>query len=202
MRGGSLRHDLWRYLAGLAACAVLGWFAFVQGTRVPLLSFADLGFHELGHMLTYPFPDVVTAIMGSVTQVAVPLGLAAYFARTRHQTVSVALMLAWAGTSAQDASVYIADAPYERLPLIGGEHDWAFLLGPENWDALDSAGTSAAAVKGLGAILLVLGMALCLHGLINAVSLPRRRRRGRVEVPHSGRIRPARIAVDDPNLRR
>ncbi len=29
-----------------------------------------------------------------------------------------------------DVSIYIADAPFQRLPLIGGSHDWAYLLGP------------------------------------------------------------------------
>ena len=37
-------------------CAALGWFAFVRNTRVPLLSLADLGFHELGHMVMYVVP--------------------------------------------------------------------------------------------------------------------------------------------------
>ncbi len=151
----------WRPLAGIAGCLLLAWFSIVRDLRVPLLGLVDLGFHELGHLLTYPLPDVVTASMGSIAQVAVPLGLAAYFAFVRPDVVGSALCLAWAGTSARDAAVYIADAPYQRLELIGGEHDWAFVLGPEHLDALDAAGTIAAMVRIAGTLLLLAGIAWC-----------------------------------------
>ncbi len=179
----------WRYVAGIVACAYFGYFPFVQDRRVPLLGWVDLGFHELGHMLTYPFPDVVTALMGSVTQVAVPLGLAAYFVFRHKDRLGVALCLAWAGASAYDAAVYIADAPYQRLPLIGGDHDWAFLLGPRAFDALSSAGTIAAAVKGFGAVLVLAGLGVAIAGLV-------------VEDPARGRARfrgvPEATALDVP----
>ena len=61
--------SVYRSLAGITACLTLGYFAFVKGTRVPLLGGVDLGFHELGHLLTYVFPDVITASMGSITQI-------------------------------------------------------------------------------------------------------------------------------------
>ncbi len=75
----------------MVACAVIGYFPYVQLRRVPLLGGVDLGFHELGHMLTYAFPDVITAIMGSVFQVAVPLGLAAYFGLKRRDLLAAGL---------------------------------------------------------------------------------------------------------------
>ena len=143
---------------------MLGWFSIVRAVRVPLLGLVDLGFHELGHLLTYPLPDVVTAAMGSVTQVAVPLGLAAYFAFVRPDALGTALCLAWAGTSARDVAVYVADAPFQRLPLIGGEHDWAFVLG--RLHALDAAGTIAAAIRIAGTILVAAGLARCVWGLV------------------------------------
>ena len=111
--------NTWRYVAGAGVCFLLGFFAFVRDTRVPLLGLVDLGFHELGHLVTYVLPDVVTAAMGSVTQVLVPAGLAAYFLFVRRDLLGGGLCLAWAATSAQDASVYIADAPFQRLRLIG-----------------------------------------------------------------------------------
>lgn len=157
------RRDVSKLAAGLAACLVLGWFAFVRGDRVPLLGGVDLGFHELGHMLTYVLPDLITAAMGSITQVAVPLGIAVYFL-WRRDFLGGGVCLAWAGTSAQDASVYIADAPYEALQLIGGEHDWAFILGPENFNMLDKAHTIAGVVKGFGLLLLIAGCCVCVAG--------------------------------------
>jgi hypothetical protein len=157
----------WRLAGGIALLALFGWFAFVRGTRVPLLGLVDLGFHELGHLLTYPFPDVVTASMGSVTQVAVPIGLAAYFLAVRGDRLGGSLCLGWAGASAADVGVYIADAPTQELALLGeGEHDWAFVLGPEHLDALDQATAIAAWVKGLGLLLLFAGLAICCRELM------------------------------------
>ncbi len=157
--------NFWRYVAGIGACLVLGWFAFVRGVRVPMLGLVDLGFHELGHMITYVFPDIATAVMGSVAQVLMPFGFAVYFLVFRRDLLATGLCLAWAGTSAQDVSVYIADAPFERLQLIGGEHDWAFALGPDHLDLLDRAGTFASIVKGLGLALLIAGVIVCALGL-------------------------------------
>jgi hypothetical protein len=48
----------WTGAAGAAVCFVLGWFAFVRGTSVPVLSLADLGVHELGHLT----PRVTAAV--------------------------------------------------------------------------------------------------------------------------------------------
>lgn len=148
----------------MLACALMGFFPYVQQRRVPLLGGVDLGFHELGHMLTYVFPDIISALMGSVFQVAVPLGLAVYFGLRRRDLLAAGLCLAWAGVSAADASVYIADAPFQRLPLIGGSHDWAYLLGPAAFDNMDGAAAIAGTVKAVGAVLILAGIALCFRG--------------------------------------
>ncbi len=170
------RSPAWRCVAGALGCALLAWFSVMRDVRVPLLGLVDLGFHELGHLLTYVFPDVVTAAMGSTTQIAVPLGIAAYFAFARRDLVASGLCLAWAGTSARDVAVYVADAPYQRLELIGGEHDWAFVLGPQHLDALGAAGTIAAVIRISGVLLLLAGTALCLVDLV-------RDRPGKTPVP-------------------
>ena len=143
--------------AALLWCVVVGWVAFVRSSPVPLLSLVDLGFHELGHLVTYPLPwDGVTAAMGSITQVAVPVGVAVYFAWLRREPGSASVCLAWAASSAQNASVYIADAPFERLELIGGDHDWAFLLaGHLGW-----AAPLATSVRFGGLLLLLAAAAL------------------------------------------
>lgn len=142
-------------------CLLLGWIAFVQGRSVPLLSLVDLGFHELGHLLTYPFADRVTAVMGSVAQVGTPLGLAVYFGWIRNDRVGASVCLTWAATAARDVSVYIRDAPYQRLELIGGEHDWAFLLAAE----LHRAERLGRNVQAFGVLLLLAALGL-------AISIP------------------------------
>lgn len=165
----------WRAVAGMAACLLLAWFSIQRDVRVPLLGLVDLGFHELGHLLTYPFPDVVTAAMGSIVQIAVPLGLAAYFVIVRHDIVGGGVCLAWAGTAARDVATYVADAPVELLELIGGEHDWAFVLGPEHLDALDAAGSIGSVVRVAGTMLVAGGIACCAWELTR--SMPPRAQR-------------------------
>lgn len=158
----------WQASASVAVCAGLGWYAFGLGRRVPLLSLADLGFHELGHLVMYVFPisELLTAMMGSVFQVVVPVGLGAYFLLLRREPWSGAVCLAWGATSLRDVSVYVADAPYERLELIGGEHDWAFALGPDGLDRIDQAAGIATAIRGAGLVLVLLAVALAAWELL------------------------------------
>lgn len=63
---------------------------------MPLLGLADLGFHELGHLLTYSLPDLATAMAGSAMQILVPLTLAAYFMLRAHRDL-LARGCAWPG---------------------------------------------------------------------------------------------------------
>jgi hypothetical protein len=154
-----------RYSFGLLLLLVIGYVSFVRGQPVPLLSNVDLGFHELGHMMTMVFPDRVAAISGSIAQIAVPIGLALYFFLASRDPFAGALMLGWAGTSARGVATYIADAPYERLELIGGRHDWAFLLGPEGFGVMRSAGLIAGLAWGFGATLLCAGVVISIRGL-------------------------------------
>jgi len=138
----------WRNLAAAVGCAALGLLAFGRDARVPLLGWIDLCIHEAGHVATALAPPLVTAMAGSAAQVAVPLALAAAFWVVRREPLSAMLCLAWGGTSAHDAAAYIADAPYERLELIGGTHDWA--------------GAIAGVVRGAGFLMVVIAAAWCL----------------------------------------
>ena len=158
-----------RWLASLGCAAlvlVLGWFAFVRETRVPLLGWCDLGVHEFGHFLFMALqaPELVTAVMGNGFQTLVPLVLAAAFVVTRADWPAAGVCIAWAGTTLQDASVYIADAPFQRLELFtpGAEHDWGFVLGSDGLDVLDSAGGIASFVHDVGFVTLVVGLCACL----------------------------------------
>lgn len=200
------------FAAALVACLAMGFFAFVRWEQVPLLWAADLGFHELGHLLTmFWAPRFVTAAAGSFMQVAVPLGLAGYFHRFRRDRIGLSLMLAWAGTSMANVAVYVADAPYQQLELLGGPggHDWAYIFGPEALNNLAAAGPFSTILWICGAALLVAALALCVHGLVAEVAavrrdalvaarlviLPRHEPRNPVAESHREQIDPA---VDDP----
>jgi hypothetical protein len=163
----------WQVGLCLAWCGFVGWWAFGRHERIPLLAFVNLGFHELGHLVCYLVPvvgTVVTASAGSVMQCAVPLGLAVYFVGWRRDRLAGAACLAWAAANFQEVAVYVADAPYEQLQLIGGEHDWATVLGPEHLDRLHDAGSIAASVRGTGIVVLLVAVGLCIVTLATSGS--------------------------------
>jgi|GEM_PF-1359454 len=165
-----------RYVLGAAVAAAIGVVAFGFKQPVPALDLFDLGVHELGHLLTAFMPRMVMFLAGSVFQVAVPLGLAAYFLWRRSEWASAGFCLAWAGTSARDVAVYIADAPVQALPLIGGgTHDWAYLLGPQGFDCIERAGAVARFTEVLGLVMVVGGVGVCLWPLVSRRWLPRPR---------------------------
>jgi hypothetical protein len=152
-----------RYALGAAAAIAIGVVAFGFEQPVPAFDLFDLGMHELGHLLAALMPDMFMFLAGSVLQVAVPLGLAAYFLIRRKEWASAGFCLAWAGTSARDVAVYVADAPVQALPLIGGgTHDWAYLLGPRGFDCIDRAGGVARAIEVLGLLMVIGGVVGCL----------------------------------------
>jgi hypothetical protein len=121
----------WPWVVSAGVVVLIGVLSATSGARVPFLWFIDFGIHEFGHLLTGRAPWRITAFAGSFAQVAFPLGLAAYFGLHRGEMWAAAPLLAWAGASLRNVSVYIADAPYQQLELWGGEgalHDWAQLL--------------------------------------------------------------------------
>lgn len=145
--------------AAMLACAVIGFFPFVRGTRVPILGLVDFGIHELGHLLFVWAGRTVHFLAGSAAQVLVPAGLAIAFWWWGNLP-AVAVMTAWTGASLWDVSVYVADAPYQYLELWGGgRHDWATLLG--GWGAVDAADEIARSLSALGGLLVVAAMVLC-----------------------------------------
>jgi hypothetical protein len=105
-------------------------------------------------MYIVPISEVLTAAMGSITQCAVPLGLAAYFWYWRRDHAAAAACAVWSATNFQDVSVYIADAPRQELQLLGGTHDWATILGPGHFDRLAAAQSIANVTRAVGLIVL------------------------------------------------
>ena len=162
--------------AGAVAAVLVGVWSLGTGSDVPLLVFADLGFHELGHLIGYITrpPEWIIAIAGTGLQIAVPLGAAAVLGLWRRDPFGATICLAWTATSLRNSAVYVADAPYERLPLIGGEHDWAYLLG-EHWQALHRADDIARWMTGAGWVMLFVGATL--SALAVEHRLPKRRQR-------------------------
>lgn len=168
------------FVAALACVAAAFW-VYTGGERSFLLSYVDLGFHELGHLLLSWAPGLTPALAGSVTQVLVPLGLALYFA-LRRESYAAALILAWAATSVANVSIYVADAPNQALSLLGnGRHDWAWVfgsLGHLEWAAPVSSG-----VRWFALVLAALGFLVAIVSLLTPHARERAeaRRRARLE---------------------
>jgi hypothetical protein len=105
-------------------------------------TFTFLPLHEGGHFLNMFFGRTLYVLGGSFWQIMFPLLWFAIAAKQRSQVAPFPLF--WVGENMMDVSLYIRDAPYRVLPLLGGHksgHDWYYLL--TRWDAMDSAATIA-----------------------------------------------------------
>jgi len=93
-----------------------------------LLDNADLVIHEAGHFFFMFFGQFIQMAGGTLMQIIFPLFLAWYFYRTGY-TTGVQIFVFWLGQNLINISVYAADAPTRKLPLVsGGKHDWYYLL--------------------------------------------------------------------------
>lgn len=88
----------------------------------------NLFIHEAGHFFFRPFGMWVHIIAGSFFQCLIPgLLLLVTWRQNVHQ---IALPAFWLGENLVNVSVYIRDAPFRQLKLIGKGliHDWNWLL--------------------------------------------------------------------------
>jgi hypothetical protein len=95
---------------------------------IPIIDDANLIIHEAGHPLFALFGETMGFLGGTILQLLLPLVFGFSFLR-RADLFAALIMLWWFGQNLLGVGRYIADARAQALPLIGGEHDWAFLLG-------------------------------------------------------------------------
>src|SRR5437762_6715257 len=113
-------------------------YAFVRFLRDPdsgtIFSGITLAFHEMGHLLFAWAPHFITALMGSVFQVAVPVIVIIVFYR-QPDYFGMSVGGIWLSYSLWELSDYVGDARAQDLPLVGFAsqedltHDWHYLLG-------------------------------------------------------------------------
>jgi hypothetical protein len=110
--------------------------AFIRHLRDPLygsLLFGGitLGVHELGHVIFGFLGQFISILMGSGTQVLVPLVVIFIFFR-QEDYFGMAVGGAWLSFSLFNLATYIGDARLMELPLVGlgpdPMHDWHYLL--------------------------------------------------------------------------
>lgn len=139
-------------LIGAGLAMIYAWkTVWASGEPGTLLHVLHLPIHEAGHLIFTPFGEFMHFLGGSLFQVSFPLFFSVYFLRQK-QFYAVAFTLLWCGDSLIDVSPYIADAYHQEIALIGGEHDWAFLLG--ELDLVHRCETIGALVHFKGAVLM------------------------------------------------
>lgn len=102
------------------------YFIFSRGDYT-LIDNIDLIIHESGHFFFGFFGDFIQMAGGTLMQILFPLFLAWYFYRNGYRT-GVQIFIFWLGQNLINISVYAADANKMKLKLIGGRHDWLYLL--------------------------------------------------------------------------
>lgn len=127
-----------------------------------VLDTINLFIHEAGHFFLKPFGRWIYVFGGSFFQVFLPLLLALLGLRQSYR--QAILPAFWCGESMVNVSVYIRDAPFRQLKLLarGLTHDWNWLLS----DSLDSAGTIADIVFGMGIVLCAVAIGAGVFGAI------------------------------------
>jgi hypothetical protein len=93
-----------------------------------ILNSINLIFHEAGHVYLGFFGEFIAVLGGTLGQLLIPTIFGVYFLLQR-DFFAASVLLWWFGENLINISVYVADARAQVLPLIGGGHDWAYLLG-------------------------------------------------------------------------
>lgn len=135
------------------------WPAFLSVFR----TFTFLPLHEGGHFLFSFFGRTLDILGGSFWQIMFPF-LCFLIAAKQHSHVAP-FALFWTGENIMDVSLYVRDAQFRALPLLGGHssgHDWVNLL--TQWNAMDSASTIAD-------IMYFGGMAICIGSIVTGIVL-------------------------------
>jgi hypothetical protein len=159
-----------QWAVAAAIVIALAWLTFATHGWIPILSPFDLVVHEIGHVLFVWAPTLLMQLGGSITQVALPLVIAACF-WWRRDDFAVIVLLAWAAESLNNMSIYVADAQDMVLSLVGDDgsgagHDWHNILGELGW--LASTDAIANAVRTASILLFIVALGLALLGFVRA----------------------------------
>lgn len=119
---------------GVAIAWIVAYFLFLCYALADRSGFlfidnANLMIHEVGHPLFGMFGYTLMILGGTLSELLVPLGCAAYFFFKR-EVPGFAFCVFWFFENFLYIGVYMADARAQALPLVGsGDHDWAILFG-------------------------------------------------------------------------
>lgn len=111
---------------------ILSYFAFQLLTHPSpwiLIDSVNLLIHEAGHLIFFPFGQLMHMIGGTVFQLLIPCIFLVYFLNKR-EYFSTFVQVFWVANNLINISVYIKDAKTMQLPLLieGSVHDWNWIL--------------------------------------------------------------------------
>lgn len=163
---------------GLGVLVILSWKVLSRGlSPLPSGSFlaiidgANFVFHEAGHVFFSFLGEFLQYLGGSLMQVAIPAICTCYF-WMRQQRSAYAVTLFWTGESLTHVAIYVADARRMELSLIGGDHDWSYLLG--RLTLLNQADSIGRVVFLLGVLSIVFSLVLLATDLVRSWKQARR----------------------------
>lgn len=122
---------LFGYLGYLLFFLATAYTPASPGFRPPftlwLIDTMNLFIHEAGHFFFRPFGQFMYVLGGSLIQALIPLAL--LIVTWRQNPGQIIYPAFWLGENLVNVSVYIQDAPFRKLRLIGKGliHDWWWL---------------------------------------------------------------------------
>jgi hypothetical protein len=123
------------------------------------VDYANLAFHEAGHVFLRPLGSTVQYLGGTIFQLAVPAILIGYFLVRTRQPMAASIGLWWLGESLANVAAYMADARQLALLLVGGgDHDWNELFYRFGLLGEESVSTVAGTTHALGTVVMVIGL--------------------------------------------
>ncbi|MEJ5306228.1 MAG: hypothetical protein WHV63_09830 [Ignavibacteria bacterium] len=114
------------YLLSFAAI----YFLLNRGTYT-FLDLIDLFIHEPGHLIFGLFGEFIQFLGGTLMQIILPFSVGVVFF-LKGQTYLSQIFFFWLGHNFINISVYVDDANKMKLRIIGGAHDWNWILNKLN----------------------------------------------------------------------
>lgn len=102
------------------------YFFSIRGSYT-FLDFIDLLIHEPGHLIFSLFGRFLQFLGGTMMQIILPLSMAIVFF-IKGSKYWTQIFLFWLGHNFLNISVYVDDANKMRLHIVGGAHDWNWIL--------------------------------------------------------------------------
>lgn len=124
----------------------------VSGTEFIFMDYVNFLFHEAGHVVFLVFGTTIGFLGGTILQLLIPIICGLVLIKQQEDWFGGGLCGWWFGENMVNIGLYMKDAPYRVMPLIGGEHDWVYLF--SQWQLMPHAETIGQSVISLGFIVM------------------------------------------------